>query len=273
MMEIKVNDRSYRVEEIPHVHFWNAVNAGMWEPDMFRLLDRLLTPTARFVDIGTWMAPLTLYAAQICRDIVCYECDPVALQYLKANLALNPALAAKVRLREYGLSDQDGFVRVHAYGLGDSGTTIFSDVERGGEVIALGASCLVGVRDGLDEFREGGYASSEDAVIKIDIEGSEFRLIPRIAELIPDSRGVWILSLHEINITRAHVPPGPMRAAETIRVLDAFSTLNWYDTALRPVDKAAALQSILAETWTFSQTLVFSNRTLEPIEADPGPSG
>ena len=80
---ISVNGTSFNVDEtLPHP-FWSGVNDGRWEPDTFRLFDRVLMPNWRFVDIGAWVGPTALYAARKVATVDAYECDPVALGHLR----------------------------------------------------------------------------------------------------------------------------------------------------------------------------------------------
>ena len=64
-MEVAVGRARFQVTDDEHAAFWHRVVAGDWEPDSFRVLDRMLFPGCTYVDVGAWIGPLTLYAATI----------------------------------------------------------------------------------------------------------------------------------------------------------------------------------------------------------------
>jgi FkbM family methyltransferase len=259
---IVVNGTTFHVADtLPHP-FWTGVNAGRWEPETFRLLDYFLVPDWRFVDIGAWIGPTTLYAGKKCGHIDAFECDPVAIHQLRDNLAVNPDIAVKVRLFEHAVGEEDGFVRLFSRALGNSETSIFRNHERGGEVLACGESVLVGMRDVRNVFRDGGYASCERTFVKIDIEGAEFRIIPRLADLVADSRCVWYVSFHELNLNPPHLLTRHARAMEMLRSLAVFTPLRWYDNDRKELDKTEVLDAVLAGSWPIHASLLFCQRRL-----------
>jgi len=242
--------------------FWSRAEAGSWEPETFRLMDTILTSESRFVDIGAWIGPTTLYAASRGAAVAAYECDPVALQVLRRNVRLNPGLQDRIVIHEHALGEADGFMRLWSEELGNSETSIFSDHEREGTVRHCGQSVLVGVRDVLDVFRESGHSACDTALIKIDVEGSEFRIVPRLSDVIASSSAVWYVSFHELNINPSDIPARPMRIAEMIRSLAVFAELHWYDATLTELDKDKTCGSIVDGTWPSHSSLVFSSRPL-----------
>ncbi len=98
--------------------------------------------------------------------------------------------------------------------------------------------------------------------MKIDVEGAEFRILPRLADVIAESRCTWYVSFHEWNLNPAGLPAEPYRAAELIHTISAFASLNWYTHDLTPLDKTAVLDSIIARQWPLHASLVFTNRVI-----------
>lgn len=259
---ISVNGTSFNVDAGHQLNFWTAVSDGRWEPDTFRLFDRVLMPTWRFVDIGAWIGPTALYAARKVASVDAYECDPVALSLLRRNIAVNPDLAPRMTLFEHAVGDEDGFLRLFSQSLGNSETSIYSNHQRGNETKALGQSILTGVRDVRSLFRDKGYASHEETFVKMDVEGAEFRILPRLAEVVGESRCVWNVSFHEWNLNPPGLPVEPYRAAQMINALSVFAPLNWYTSDLQPLDRAALFDQLLKRTWPIHASLVFSAREL-----------
>ena len=247
--------------------FWSSFGAGTWEPETLGLMDRLLRPGAHFVDIGAWIGPTALYAAAKGAAVDAYECDPVALDRLKYNISVNPALKPRIEVHEFAIGDSERELQVWSVQLGNSETSVFSSHEREGVVRACSESVLVQMRDAAQVFLERGYAQAPSTLIKIDTEGAEFRIVPRLAEIIAGSRAVWYISFHELNINVASVPAKFARIAEMLRALMVFSNLNWYGPDLTALDKTATLDAVLHGTWPPHGSLVFSSQSLPAMTA------
>jgi FkbM family methyltransferase len=244
--------------------FWSRVSAGTWEPETLALMDRLLTPGSRFVDIGAWIGPTSLYAAAKGAVVDAYECDPIALDRLKYNISLNPTLVRRIAVHEFAIGDSQQELQVWSGQLGNSETSVFANHEREGVLTACSESAVVRMRDAAQVFQECGYAQLPSTLIKIDTEGAEFRIVPRLAEIIAGSRAVWYISFHELNINSTSVPVRFARIAEMLRALMVFSDLNWYSSNLKVLDKTATLDAVLHGTWPPHGSLVFSSRSLTP---------
>jgi FkbM family methyltransferase len=261
---ISVNGTSFNIHDtLPH-WFWSDVQNGRWEPETFRLFDRLLTPHSRFVDIGAWIGPTSLYAAQKCGSVDAYECDPVALGALRLNIAANPDLLHRYRLHEHAVGDEDAFIKIHSAEFGNSMTSIYHRQQRGTAVLQHPQSIQVGMRDARALFREKGYAADARTLIKMDVEGAEFRILPRISDVIANSRCIWFISFHEWNLNPENLPVEPFRAAQMINVLSVFASLNWYTPDLVKLDPQDVFDRVMKRTWRVQMSLVFSASALEP---------
>ena len=72
MKKTKVNilNRTFEVvtnEQQDHngyEQFWNLVNSGSWEANTFQMLEKFVTPNVVYLDIGAWIGPTFLFAAQ-----------------------------------------------------------------------------------------------------------------------------------------------------------------------------------------------------------------
>ncbi len=263
---INIHDVSFAVGNGPADYgaFWSRVSAGTWEPETLALMDRLLHPGVRFVDIGAWIGPTSLYAAAKGAVVDAYECDPVALDRLKYNISVNPALGRRIEVHEFAIGDSERELQVWSGQLGNSETSVFSNHEREGVVTANSESALVRMRDAVQVFQERGYAQQPSTLIKIDTEGAEFRIVPRLADIIPGSRAIWYISFHELNINPASIPVKFARIAEMLHTLTVLSDLNWYDSNLTALDKTTTLDAVLHGTWPPHGSLVFSSQSLTP---------
>ena len=264
MREIAIGSRRITVESGTALFdgFWSRVASGAWEPETFALMDRILREGSRFVDIGAWIGPTTLYAAARGATVDAYECDPIALQSLTTNIALNPPLSERIAVHPVALGDASRTARVFSGQLGNSETSIYREHEREGTVNDCADTVLVPMRDAAEVFRERQYAASESTLIKIDVEGAEFLIVPRLADIIGSSRAVWYVSFHEWNVNSAHVPARFPRLAAMLNALLGFSALRWFDPDLRELDKVAVLDQLVAGNWPAHHSLVFSAQPL-----------
>jgi len=264
MREIAIGSRRIVVESglTRFDEFWSRVASGSWEPETFTLMDRLLREGSRFVDIGAWIGPTTLYAAARGASVDAYECDPVALQSLTTNIALNPHMSDRIVVHPVAVGDANRTARVFSGQLGNSETSIYREHERDGTVNDCADTVLVPMRDVVDVFRERQYAASDSALIKIDVEGAEFLIVPRLADIVGQSRAIWYVSFHEWNVNSAHVPARFPRLAAMLHTLLGFSALRWFDPELRELDKVSVLDQVVAGTWPPHRSLVFSSQPL-----------
>jgi FkbM family methyltransferase len=177
-----------RIHDGGEDRFWRKFEAGSWEPETLAALDRILEPETLFVDIGSWIGPTALYAAALGCRVVCVEADPEALRRLRANLDLNPQLAAGIEIVDRALFPSSGEVRLASLRKpGDSMSSIVHDA--GVETWSVNTITP-------DELAAR-IAGSARYFLKIDIEGGEYASLPRAKALMRLGGIVAVhLSLH-----------------------------------------------------------------------------
>src|SRR5687768_12227840 len=110
---VKINGRTIHVaDEQPS--FWAKVEAGDWEPATLAFIDEQVDEATTFLDCGAWVGPSSLYAAFRARRVVAVEADPAALDQLRRNLAVNPALTEKIEVVPRALATAPGLVTMGA---------------------------------------------------------------------------------------------------------------------------------------------------------------
>ncbi len=194
--------------------FWAKVADGRWERETYRLFDARLGPGRRLVDIGAWIGPTVLHAAALGAEVTAFEPDPVALGKLRRNLGLNRTLAERVELVGAALDpaggDADGFVTLASEELGNSMSGQTREAAETARVPALSP-----VDAGLDALIAGAD------LVKLDIEGGEFALLPALAAMLRQHRPVLQLSLHAVFLPETM--PAERRRALQEAALDAVS--------------------------------------------------
>ncbi len=87
-MHVVRGDKSFTVAE-GHEWFWKIFADGSWEPSTFRIFDQFLVKDRPMLDIGAWIGPTALYAADKASKVFAFEPDTVAYRSLVMNIELN----------------------------------------------------------------------------------------------------------------------------------------------------------------------------------------
>lgn len=185
-----VTFRAHEQRDARYGAFWASLAEGTFEPATVAVLREHLGPDRTFVDIGAWIGPFTLLAAALGADVVAYEVDPTAAAELRANIDANGELAPRVDVRARAVAARSGTVSIDggAVGLGNGLTRIRRRGGDGPSVPADGADVLM-----ADE------RFTRAALVKIDIEGAEFAVVPRLAPWLAAARPALLLSLHGVD--------------------------------------------------------------------------
>ncbi len=170
-----------------HLGFWIDASRSRWEPQTYKILSEFLNSDSVYCDIGAWIGPTAIYAAKKCRQVICFEPDPVAYQYLLWNISLNRL--SNVMPFNIALASPDGIVKMASFTkeLGDRMTSLLDAGQKEGaiDVLALTWETWSGIsRIGKIDF------------FKIDIEGGEFTLIPTIKDYLLRHKPIVYLSTH-----------------------------------------------------------------------------
>jgi FkbM family methyltransferase len=170
-----------------HLKFWKKAAAGSWEPHTFEILSRFLTADAAYCDLGAWIGPTVLYAARKCRQVYCFEPDPVAFEYLLGNLRLNEL--RNVVPFHVAVGDRNGLLRLSGFGkrLGDSSSSL---LHTSTSPIAVQVPCLTW------EAVQQSFRLEKIDLLKIDVEGAEFALLPTMKAYLARHRPVLYVSTH-----------------------------------------------------------------------------
>jgi FkbM family methyltransferase len=194
---IAPHGRPLRVIDDPVVVAAAHEFAGGVQEGTLRLLDAVLPDCDRMVDFGAYVGLAALYAATQVLRVFAFEASPTSFSLLRANVALNPALRPRIALFPHAIGDRDAEVTLYGRGYADPGASIFRDVQRGTMVIGAPAA-RVPMRDAHTVLTESGIGPR--TLLKIDIGGAEYQLMPAIAGLLAATKPVLHLSFHPFNI-------------------------------------------------------------------------
>lgn len=167
--------------------FWDKFEASAWEPETLSILHANLDRRTTFLDIGAWIGPTTLFAATRARRVIALEPDPLAQRQLRRNVALNSDLSPRVMMVDRALYGSPGMVTLGSEKRGgDSKSSIMhQSMHTAWEVSTATPSELASAIE-----------YEERVFIKLDIEGSEYDVVPRMQALLGPSTFAVLLSLH-----------------------------------------------------------------------------
>lgn len=235
-----VSFRAHEQRDARYGAFWAALADGGFEPATVAVLREHLGPGRTFVDVGAWIGPFTLLAAALGADVVAYEVDPTAAAELRANVDANADLAAHVDVRARAVAARSGPVALDGGGVGlGNGLTRIRRRRGGADDGAATAEA-----DGADVLMADERVARA-ALVKIDIEGAEFAVVPRLAPWLAAARPALLLSLHGVDPATLTGGRGAAVVAR-VRGVPARLRLLW---ALRRYPRAWRAESNRSATW------------------------
>lgn len=158
--------------------FWALFDAGEWEPETLEIIDRFIEPGDVFLDVGAWIGPLSLYAAQRGGRAIALEPDPVACANLRTNVELNES---DVFVIEAALAPEPGTVSI----LPMSGAY-------GGSMTRVAYGGLHVPAITIHELDLTGCT-----LAKMDVEGYEIVLLPVVAPVFAELGIALFVTWHE----------------------------------------------------------------------------
>jgi len=168
-------------------HYYHRWPESPKEPYTYKIFDKFTDDKTVCLDIGACRGVTTLYLAKRCKVVYAIEPDPVALEDISANIAVNDI--TNVILIDKCLSDVSGPKLFGGNGpLGNSESSVF---------VNTGTKSLVTV-DGItiDQLLVMHPGILECSFIKIDIEGSEKIVIPAMKNYLSEHRPTVYISFH-----------------------------------------------------------------------------
>lgn len=203
--------RDYKLDPY-HINFWRKASKQEWEPNTYKILSQLLNSDSVYFDIGAWIGPTVLHAAKICKHVVCFEPDPTAYKYLRFNIDLNEL--QNVTSYSIALGDTLSVSKMSSFGhkLGDSMTSLLDKNPRGNTVDVLQMP--------WDTFMDAAKVEKID-LLKMDIEGGEFALLPTLKAYIDKNKPTMYLSTHSPYLDQADRKP---KMQELVDILKAYKT-------------------------------------------------
>lgn len=162
--------------------FWTGDFPSVFEPCTMKWIRDEADPSKSFLDIGAWVGPTTIWAAQFYRSVHAYEPDPVAFKYLEANCNFN--VPNNMTPNNLAITSDGKPVNLLSQGnLGNSMTSLVSGSTTGHQIESYSLQLALS----LGDF----------GAMKIDIEGGEILLIDEMVRLLSPNPIPLIFSFHD----------------------------------------------------------------------------
>jgi FkbM family methyltransferase len=147
--------------------------------------------------LGAYIGFTALHAASRGVEVYAFEPNPAAHVLLERNVAANPAQAAHMHLFRFRIDQrhEDATLYVKAYA--ESGASLHRTIERGSVIQGMPA-VTIHLRDAAAVLR--GLGVDRRILLKIDIEGAEYQVLPAIAPLLAEGKPWLHVSFHPFNL-------------------------------------------------------------------------
>lgn len=197
------------------------------EEGTLQFFDTVLPRCRRFIDIGAHIGLVSLYASDRVEEIVAFEPSPTHQALFAENIAANrhfrPGLAQRITVVPAALAVVEAVAPLYRKAYADTGSSLFQNVER--HMVLHGqAEAEVHVLPVVKTLA--GIGLDAATLIKMDVEGSEYDLIPALGELLERNRPFLHLSFHPFNLLAGS--PGATSMLRLRRGLELAAALQFY---------------------------------------------
>lgn len=172
--------------------YWDKITNRTYEPDTVGFIEDHCDKNTIFFDIGTANGAMALLAAEQEARVFAYEPDPVIFKVAERNFALNPALLSHIQIQNIALSSENGST---TFGSASDNTVLSSIVTAGGESKKAQAIRIESLVDELAKYHNN---SNRKLVIKMDIEGAEWKILQNRSciEALSKHNALLLLAVH-----------------------------------------------------------------------------
>jgi len=165
--------------------------AEKWEPDTSLFIRNYCDSRTIFLDIGASNGIFTLYASLVAKKVYAFEPLKSMFSVATKNIALNPTLNGKISLSPMAVSNETRII----YARQPIESKILSSITHS-DVNQF--SYPLHVKSLITVIQEIHPLENEVLVIKMDIEGAEFKILqdPKVIECLVDSKAILLVAFH-----------------------------------------------------------------------------
>lgn len=171
--------------------YWKRIESNTYEPDTQGFVISNSDSETDFMDIGAANGAMSILAALQGARVKSYEPDPTIFSVLKKNIESNPKFCDLVELSESAVSDVNSEILFQK----NSAPEILSSIIFSG---STQTTHKVNVKSLIDEINSFNTNSSRRLVIKMDIEGAEWKILRNLHVLrtLASHNATLLLAVH-----------------------------------------------------------------------------
>jgi FkbM family methyltransferase len=196
-MIIKVSLRNDEVEvdldgDFYGRDFWDRVSTRRYEPDTIGFIEDNCDRNTDFMDIGAANGAMTLIAASSGSRVSSYEPDPRIFKVVERNINLNPKYMYLIDVQNKAISSTRGILK---FSVGEDTSILSEIVFTGHNPTSIESIEILSLSEEMDKFHSD---MSRNLIIKMDIEGAEWRILKsdEILEKLQQHNATLILAVH-----------------------------------------------------------------------------
>ena len=215
-----------------------------YEPDTMIFLENNLGPTTDFIDVGSATGAITLIAAKLGSRVLSFEAVPSIFEIAKAHTSSNPEITDLITLRNSAVSSKPGTLQLGS----NADPRVLSRISEKDTLLDLTTEIeIVALSDEIESF----HRNDKRLVLKIDIEGAEWKLLSDLTTCVSlrKHKALVLLAIH----------PGFNRPFKVLPLGLTFFTKKFWQ-----------LQNLLVAYFFFSKIMKFANvkrTSLDPIRS------
>lgn len=214
---------------------WKKYAQGLWEPDTIKFIKYFSNINGEIIDIGAHIDLFSLTASFYFKKV--YSFEPSKLSYLRLVQNVQNNKRNNVKLFNCGIYTFNGNLDMYSTGSGSSGTSVYKTKDtRSNNFTVLKKKFVesvkvISVKD-LSKLLD----LANIKIIKIDIEGSEYKILPTMREIFCN-KTILHLSMHSRSLLKesflSSVNYKFENTLDVISILDEYYEIYYYNKFLK----------------------------------------
>ncbi len=170
--------------------YWESVAMKTYEPDTMAFLESSLDHQTDFIDVGAATGAISIIAAKLGSRVLAFEAVPKVFQIAISHLEYNLDALARIDLRNQAISNHDG--KLFFGNLADR--RVLAEISNDMDEQQSEFVQITSLANAIEEF----HNKQSKLVIKIDIEGAEWRLLSDTPTLqtLQKNKALVLLAIH-----------------------------------------------------------------------------
>jgi FkbM family methyltransferase len=150
--------------------FWQSISQKTYEPDTMAFLETYVDANTDFIDVGAATGAMSFIAASLGARVLAFEAIPRVFEIAQLHLSCNPKFANQVNLQNKAISSRPGTLQLGK----KADPSVLASISN--EEVINPDESKIEVASLIQEINSF-HNQDNKLVIKIDIEGAEWKLL------------------------------------------------------------------------------------------------